>query len=162
MCPPSVGLAHSPALYPPMPPFLALSRLHLNLRHLSCSLPTDCNIQPPPRSHQGRRSPSPRCALYLVFLPLHPYYLFGRKHKRTAMNIMSLCNLAAHATRRRVVCLTRLHWRCTIRRYSPRDVVAKYLGPVLYVCYNATELRDARDLTRIPLIHVRLRYVSAA
>lgn len=34
----------------------------------------------------------------LSLFPRHPYYLLGRKHKRTAMNIMSLCNLAVHAT----------------------------------------------------------------
>lgn len=124
MCPPRsfFGFASSSSSLS-LSPFY-LPHLHpLNFRHLTSrspsTIPSRRNIQPPPRlgSHQGRRSPSsfllpfslPRCcALYLVFPPLHPYYLLGREHKRTAMNIMSLYNLAAHATRR-VVCLTRVH-----------------------------------------------------
>lgn len=57
-----------------------------------------------------------------------------------------LCHYAISRRMQRVAvsCASRgctLRRRCTIRRYPPRDVVARYLGLVLRVCHNASELR---------------------
>lgn len=96
-------------------------------------------------SHQGWRSPPtvpppsfpsfpPSRVLYVVFPSLHPYYLLGREHKRTVMNIMSLCNLAVHATRRVP------HAATPCADVAPTfaitfDVVATYLGAGFPVCF---------------------------
>lgn len=113
MCSPFVGLARSlhppppspPPSLPPLPPPCALtsviSRSLSTLSRINVIFSHRLNLVP----IKGGDQPRPAAALHRVFPPLHPYYLLGREHKRTAMNIMSLCNLAAHATRRRVVCL---------------------------------------------------------
>jgi hypothetical protein len=146
MCPPLVALARSLVSAPFASPSKTVVPLRLNLRHLSPSLAGVIFS----RQFLGSRFPSsaratlaPQC---LAFSPLHPYYLLGREHKRTAMNIMSLCNLAAHATHR-VVRGCALHRRCIVRFHSPsRGVATVYLGVGSpHLSYNTSEMFNVLD-----------------
>lgn len=104
MCPPTSSASFSdpaPSLSLPPPRVLTsaspLVLLPPSYRHR--------NIQPPPSPSAFLVVPikgagRPRIPVVPAVVAPPPYYLLGREHERTAMNIMSLCNLAAHATRR--------------------------------------------------------------